>query len=145
MATAADIIKGALKRLQVIEGENPIEANEMADGLEDLNDFGSSHEDGFLALGFVPVANSADVINIPTGAVGYFKDALAFYIAGQYGAPIPQSLIVSYDRTRAAALNAYQGPIEVEYPETLPIGSGNECNSITNTERFFPLNSDQNF
>jgi len=145
MTTAADIIKGSLRRLQVIEDETPIEASEIQDGLEDLNDFGSAHEVGFLALGFAPVENTGDTINIPRGAVAYFKDALAIYIAGQYGAPVSQSLIISHEKTKSAALNAYQQPIDVEFPDTLPIGSGNECDLITTDQRFFKPNNKENF
>lgn len=145
MTTAADVIKGALRRLQVIEDETPIEDSEIEDGLEDLNDFGSNHEVGFLALGFVPVAIPADTINIPRGAVGYFKDALALYIAGQYGAPIPQTLAISAQMTKTAALNAFQVPIDVQYPDTLPVGSANECDSIIDDEHFFPTNLNKNF
>ena len=64
MATGADVIKGALRRLQVIEDETPIEPSEINDGLEDLNDWGSAHEVGFLELGFVPLDQPADTINI---------------------------------------------------------------------------------
>jgi len=145
MTTAADIIKGSLRRLQVIESETPIEASEIEDGLEDLNDFGSSHETGFLALGFSPVANTADLINIPRPAVGYFKDALALYIAGQYGTPVPQTLVISAQMTQERALNAYQIPIDVEYPDTLPIGSGNECDLLTTNQKFFKSNNKENF
>ena len=145
MATAADIIKGALRRLQVIGSETPIEADEIQDGLEDLNDFGSSHEDGYLALGFVNMSNTADTINIPIGAVGYFKDALALYIAGQYGAPVSQSLIMAHDKSKSAALNAYQPVINVEFPDTLPMGSGNNCDLITSDQKFFTPNSTENF
>ena len=145
MTTAADIIKGALRRLQTIEDETPIEPSEIADGLEDLNDWGSAHEVGFLQLGFVPVDNSADTINIPRGAVGYFKDHLALYMAGQYGAPVPQTLMLSSDFTRKAALSAFQPVIDVNYPDSLPIGSGNECDSIIDSEHFFPSNPDKNF
>ena len=145
MATAADIIKGSLRRLQVIEDETPIEPSEIQDGLEDLNDFGSSHEVGFLALGFAPVENTGDTVNIPRGAVGYFKDALAIYMAGQYGAPIPQTLITSAQMTKSAALNAFQVPIDVAFPDTLPIGSGNECDLISEDQRFFAPNNKENF
>lgn len=145
MATAADIIKGALRRLQVIEDETPIEASEIQDGLEDLNDWGSAHEVGFLALGFSPVENAADTVNIPREAVGYFKDALALYIAGQYGTPVPQTLVISAQMTKSAALNAFQQPIDVEYPDTLPIGSGNECDLITTDQKFFRPNNKENF
>jgi hypothetical protein len=145
MTTAADVIKGALRRLQVLGSETPIEADEIEDGLEDLNDFGSGHEDGFLSLGFARVANPADEINIPASAVGYFKNSLALYIAGQYGAPIPQSLILSHSNSQSAVLNAYQSIINVEFPDTLPIGSGNYCDLIIEDQEFFSANSDRNF
>lgn len=145
MATGADVIKGALRRLQVIEDETPIEPSEINDGLEDLNDFGSAHEVGFLELGFVPLDKPADTINIPFQVLGYFKDQLALYIAGQYGAPVPQTLVLSADRTMQMALNAFQRPIDVDFPDTLPVGSANECDSIINDDHFFPTNPDQNF
>lgn len=145
MATAADIIKGALRRLQVIEDETPIEASEINDGLEDLNDWGSAHEVGFLQLGFSPVQNTGDTVNIPREAAGYFKDHLALYIAGQYGTPIPGTLVDSASKTMTWALNAFQRPIDVEYPDTLPIGAGNQCDLITEDQRFFNPNSKENF
>jgi hypothetical protein len=145
MATAADIIKGALRRLQVIGSETPIEADEIQDGLEDLNDFGSSHEVGFLQLGFSSLSSQSDSVSIPEGAIGYFKDALALYIAGQYGAPIPQSLVMSHEKTKAAALNAFQPVINVEFPDTLPIGSGNNCDLNIEDQRYFTPNSTENF
>lgn len=145
MATGADVIKGALRRLQVIEDETPIEASEINDGLEDLNDWGSAHEVGFLELGFVPLDQPADTINIPFQALGYFKDQLALYMAGQYGAPIPQSLVLSADKTLKYALNAFQRPTDVAYPDTLPIGSGNECDFEDFDRRFFEQNQNENF
>lgn len=145
MATAADIIKGALRKLQVIASETPIEDDEIADGLEDLNDWGSSQEVGFLALGFCPLENTADEVNIPREAVGYFKDNLAIYIAGQYGTPIPQSTVISAEKTMIEVLNAFQGPINVQFPDTLPVGSGNECDLIDQDQRFFNQNRPENF
>ena len=145
MATAADIIKGALRRLQIVGSESPIQDDEIIDGLEDLNDWGSAHEAGFLQLGFSPVENTADVISIPIQTVGYFKDHLALYIAGQYGAPVPQTLILSARDSKNRALNAFAPVIDVEFPDTLPIGSGNQCDLIIRDQRFFKPNSTENF
>ena len=145
MATAATIIKGALRRIQIVGSESPIEDDEIVDGLEDLNDWGSAHEAGFLQLGFSSVTNTGDTVNIPIEAVGYFKDHLALYMAGQYGAPISQTLMMSAQDSKARALNAFAPVINVEFPDTLPIGSGNECDLITEDQRFFSPNSDQNF
>lgn len=145
MATAADIVVGALRRLQIAGSESPIEDDEITDGVEDLNDWGAAHEAGFLQLGFTPVSVPADQVSIPVETVGYFKDHLALYIAGQYGAPVPQTLLLSAKDSKNRALNAFAPVINAEFPDTLPVGSANECNPTINPEHFFPPNSDQNF
>ncbi len=145
MTTAADIIKGSLRRLQVIEDETPIEASEIQDGLEDLNDWASALEVGKIQLGFIPVENTADTVNIPREAVGMYKDNLAIYIAGQYGAPIPGTLSLSADKSMNQVLTAFSPPINPELPDTLPIGDGNECDLITEDQRFFSPNNIENF
>ena len=145
MATAADIVKGALKRLQIVGSESPIENDEIVDGLGDLNDWGAAHEAGFLQLGFSPVSLPADIVDIPVQAVGYFKDHLALYIAGQYGAPVPQTLMLAARDSKIRALTTFAPVIDVAFPDTLPLGSANECNTTINPEHFFPSNADQNF
>ena len=145
MTTAADIIKGALRRIQVIASETPIEADEIQDGLEDLNDFGSQTETGFIALGFIPMSSAADTINIPLEANGFYKDHLAIYLAGQYGAPVPQTLLASAELSKAMVLNTFQGPIDVEFPDTLPLGTGNTCDNTFENQKFFKPNNSENF
>jgi hypothetical protein len=34
---------------------------------------------------------------------------------------------------------------DVEYPDTLPVGSGNSCSFYTTDRRFFPTNEQDNF
>jgi len=145
MATASDIIQGALRRIQVISAETPIEADEIQDGLEDLNDWASALEVGTIALGFVPLAETGDIINIPREAEGMYKDNLAIYMGGQYGAPIPQSLVISASKSMNAVLNAFQRPINPSLPDTLPIGSGNQCYDNIDDRRFFNQNQKENF
>lgn len=145
MTTAAEIIKGALRRLQILGSEADIESAEIADGLEDLNDWASALESGKVRLGFTRVANSGDTINIPAEAVGMYKDNLAVYIAGQYGAPIQQSLILSAENSMVSVLNAFAPVILVKFPDTLPIGSGNECDLDYQDQRFFEQNESDNF
>jgi len=145
MTTAADIIKGALRRLQVIGSETAIEDDEISDGLEDLNDWAIAIEHGKVALGFVPVELSSDTVNIPREAVGMYKDNLALYMAGQYGAPIPQTLAASASDSMTLVLNMFQRSIDVAYPDTLPIGSGNECELLTRDNRFFDFTDKENF
>ncbi len=144
MTTAADIIRGALRRLQVNGSETPIEDDEIADGLEDLNDWANQLESSTLPLGFIPAVVPADDINIPKQAVGMYKDNLAIYMAGQYGAPLAQSLIKSASDSMNAALIMFQKTISVQYPDTLPVGTGNHCDSVFD-EKFFTVNEPENF
>lgn len=145
MTTAADIVKGSLRLLQVIGSETPIEADEIADGIEDLNDWASALETGYIALGFTPVVNSGDTVNIPRQAVGMYKTNLAIYIAGQYGMPISQSLVKSAQDSMSMVLNTFQGVIIPQLPDTLPIGDGNVCNDYDEGQRFFNPNQQANF
>ena len=145
MATAADIIRGALRKIQTLGSESPIEPDEITDGLEDLNDWASALEASKLQLGFSPVANPADTVNIPSQCVGMYKNNLAMYIAGEYGAPITQTLAQAARDSMNQALISFAPVIEVEFPDTLPIGSGNECDLITRDQRFFKPNSTENF
>ncbi len=145
MTTAADIIKGSLRRLQIIGSETTIEPDEISDGLEDLNDWAIGIEHGKIALGFAPVNLSSDTVNIPREAVGMYKDNLAIYMGGQYGTPISQSLAKSAEDSMALVLNMFQGSIDVAYPDTLPIGTGNECDLLVEDQRFFNNNNEDNF
>jgi len=145
MTTAADIIKGALRKSGIRAAETDIEPDEIADGLEDLNDWASLSETATIALGFTPVKDSGDPINIPLEAVGYFKTNLALYIASDYGAPIAQTLVKAADDSLKAVLNTFQIPIDVQFPDTLPVGSGNECFDSFNNQKFFDNNKKENF
>ena len=145
MATAADIIKAALRKIQILGSESPIEAEEIADARSDLNDWGSELEASTLQLGFSPVSLPADTVNIPAQTVGMYKNNLAIYLAGEYGAPVTQTLAKSARDSMDRALIAFAPVIDVEFPDTLPIGSGNECDLITRDQRFFKPNSTENF
>lgn len=145
MATAADIIKGALRKLGVRESESPIEASELADGLEDLNDWASSLEQSTIALGFTPLSSPADTVTIPREAVSMYKLNLALYMAADYSAPIPQTLAQSASDSMKEVLRIFQKPIHVDYPNTLPIGLGNECDYVTVDQKFFREDQSENF
>ena len=145
MTTAADIIKGSLRLLQVIGSETAIEADEIQDGIEDLNDWASALESGYISLGFTPVVNSGDTVNIPRQAVGMYKTNLALYIAGQYGMPVSQTLFKSAQDSMSMVLNTFQQVIVPNLPDTLPMGDGNECGEVNENQKFFPSNNAANF
>lgn len=140
MATASDIIKGALRKLGVRASETEIEDFEIEDGLEDLNDLGASHRL------FAPVANPSDTIRVPRGLDGPLKLALAQKIAPDY------SDIEISPRLERAFADAWDdiwritnGTIEVKFPNTVPLGSGNDDSYYLWDDVFFREQENLNF
>ena len=144
MTTSLDIIKGALKHLGVNAAETPIEAVEAQDGLDDLNDMGAEWEESGFRVGFVPTDNVNADITLPRSAHAAFKAGLAVRLAPQYGKQISTALAGVVIETKANLAKFSLGPLDVEFPDTLPVGSGNHCDDLIDN-RFFPNNQDRNF
>ena len=145
MATGTDIITGALRRAKIVSAEIPIEASDLANGLEDLNDWASLLEVSDIALGFTPLSAATDTVNIPIEAVAMYKCNLAVYMLAQYGLPADVLLLNDANTTMKAVLNAFAPTLDVDFPDTLPTGSGNQTQLSGNDQRFFPNNQDTNF
>ena len=140
MATASDIIKGALRKLGVRESESAISDSEMADGLEDLNDLGSSKKL------FSPVANTSDTIRVPRELEGALKLVLAEKLLPDYS---DVQLTPVLQKSFADAWNDIwritNGTIEVNFPNTLPLGSGNDDSYYLWDDIFFRESESLNF
>ena len=140
MATASDIIKGALRKLGVRESESAISDSEMADGLEDLNDLGSSNNL------FAPVANVSDTIRIPRGLDGALKLALAEKLLPDYSdIQLTPVLAKSFNGAWNDIWRITNGTIEVNFPNTLPLGSGNDDSYYLWNDSFFSESDKLNF
>ena len=143
MATGTDIIEGALRKLKVISPEIPMESHYSDNGLVDLNDFGLLLETS-LPLGFTALSSASSAVNIPVEAVGMYKSNLAIYLAPQYGKTLDPLLLKEAGDSKKAVLRAFQQTLEVDFPDSLPMGSGNSGLAYDEQE-FFPANKDVNF
>lgn len=140
MATASDIIKGALRKLGVRESESAISDSEMADGLEDLNDLGSANKL------FAPVANVSDTIRIPRGLDGALKLVLAEKLLPDYSdIQLTPVLAKSFNGAWNEIWRITNGTIEVNFPNTLPLGSGNDDSYYLWDDVFFRESEKLNF
>ena len=140
MATASDIIKGALRKLGVRESESAISDSEMADGLEDLNDLGASNNL------FAPVANVSDTIRVPRGLDGALKLALAEKLLTDYAdIQLTPVLAKSFNGAWNEIWRITNGTIEVNFPNTLPLGSGNDDSYYLWDDSFFSESEKLNF
>jgi hypothetical protein len=143
MATGADIVNGALRKLGVKPSDSAITGQEMLDGIESMNDMLIEWENSGIVMGFAPIADSADTVRVPRGTESTIKAALAGRLASDYSKQPSASLLGEISASFDNMLRITQKPLNVEFPDTLPSGSGNEC---TDTDtRFFPINNEENF
>lgn len=120
-----EIVIDALETLIVQASEAPIEQSEAAAAIRALNDMMTQWEAIGINLGYTIVADMADVITVPLGAVLGIKSNLALYLAPKYNVQ-PTALMLKN------ASDSYQAVIDIstelassEYPGNLPQGTGN--------------------
>lgn len=142
MATALDIINGALNHIGVKSSENDISDADAADSLIALNDMGEEIEE-VLQIGFKSVLLLADEVTIPRSAVGPFKALLAIKLLPAYGKEITAAIASLATSANTSLINASVHIGAIDYPSTLPLGSGNRSNGIN--EQFFPQKDSSNF
>lgn len=143
MATASHIITRALTRLGIRASETSLQADEIQDGLDLLNDLLSNWE-ALYSLGFSPVQGVADEVRVPRNANMAIIDSLAIAMAPEYSRPVSPALIGSAQMSLKNMLAARLDLTNVDMPSTLPLGSGNQCDD-GDDRRFFSEQDEVNF
>lgn len=142
---ALEVITGALRLLGVRAAESPITDAEAQDGLESLNDMLNEWEQDGISLGFESVDDVDDDLYIDDAYAGAIKANLAVYIAPEYNRLVSDALAFRAKKGKRAARSSI--PLECrDYPDSLPVGSGNEYNyspdgdapGNVNNGRFYP-------
>lgn len=135
--TASEIIRDALQEINVQAAEQPIQPNEFASAVRYLNRMMTAWEAKGIALGYTIVSSPADEITVPDGAIEGVILNLAIKLAPQFDMPVSMDL-------RQNAKDAYQSVLKLsitqplsQYPSTLPIGSGNEGDSLDSLQHFY--------
>lgn len=145
MATAESFIVRAFSKAGIKTAETSLEASEIEDGLDQLNDMLSSWEFSGIQLGFEPVMDKDSEIRVPRFAHAAIKSNLAVALGPEYSQSPKPVLLAEAALTKSELLNAIIKIGPVEYPSTLPIGSGNTCSDYILDNRFYPENSKENF
>ena len=143
MATAREYITRALAKLGVKAAESSIEASELTDGIETLNDMLTEWEGSGILLGFEPVASGDDEIRAPRLAQAAIKSNLAIRLAPDYSRPVSAELAAEARGATKSMLRAIVKIGDVAYPSTLPTGSGNK--TLLDDDDFFDANKTENF
>ena len=145
MASGADIVNGALRKLGINPSDSTITGQEMLDGIESLNDMLIEWENSGIVLGFSPIADPADIVRIPRGTENAVKANLSGRMASDYSKQLSPALIAEISASTDNMLRIISKPLDVEFPDTLPLGAGNQCIDINEDQRFFPVNNKENF
>lgn len=145
MATMLEVVQDALEDLGVKTAEIELTNDELQSGIRRANDMLAEWADIGLTPGYSPVYAGSDTLNVDANAVGAIKSSLAILLAPSYQRVVSPALaaIAAEKMRRLENSTSFIG--EVAYPDTLPLGSGNECGGFYEDPRFFPANKKENF
>lgn len=144
MATAQHIIERAFAKIGVKATETPIEASEMQDGLDCLNDLLSEWDSTGALKGVSPVKLVSDTVEAPRYADGALKSYLAIKLANEYNRSIQPGMLADAQSSYNNMVIAESDNEKGVFPSTLPMGSGNR-DGINYYDDFFPGKSKDNF
>ena len=137
--TAESVIKDALIEIVVLGAEAPLEPVDAQGAVRYLNRMMAAFDAEGIDLGYTEVTTLASPITVALGAVEGMVFNLAKRLWTQYadGQPVPGDLLLKardgLESMRAVAVSFGA----TEFPNTLPIGSGNQTETFTN-QRFYP-------
>lgn len=138
---ASYYVKKALQKLLVQASEQEIEASEAQDTIDAMNDFFLELDSAGVPLGYTEISNLGEYVTIPDYARRMAIYNLAVNLGPEYDAPVPMELaLIAEESMRAVELIVIQPPIAV-YPDTLPVGAGNDCGG-NYSETFYPGDTD---
>ena len=145
MVTMREVVEDAAEEIGAKTAEIPLEDDELQSGLRRCNDMLTEWDDIGIISGYNPVSNGDDVLEVDRNAVAAIKYNLAIRMAPSFRKVVSAALgqIASSTLSRLEASGAFIG--QVAYPDSLPMGSGNECPGLDTDRRFFDANKIENF
>lgn len=130
MATAGELVTQILNQINVRQSEAPIQADEAQDTIFMLNSYMLAQSANGINLGYTQVSDLGDEITVPDGAILGIVANVAILMASTFDVQVSQSLVaqakIGLDAMRKIGVSMSQA----EYPSELPIGSGNEGDSV---------------
>ncbi len=145
MATGSDVINRAYALNKIRASSTAISPAQLESGLDLLNDMLSLWEQSGIRLGFTRIKDATDPLRVPEYSLGAIKSSLAVFTAAEFGIPISESLSTMAVVMKGELLRALPNNLEVNFPSTLPTGSGNECEADFFDDRFFPADEQTNY
>lgn len=145
MTTMREVVQDAFEEIGVKKAEVELTNDELQSGIRRANDLFTSWSDIGYIKGYNPVSNGDDIIELDVSAIGAGKYNLATRLAPSYQKVVTVELATIAADTFTTMINANVFIPDVAFPDTLPLGSGNECADSHLTDRFFNENKKENF
>jgi len=140
-----EVVEDAFEEIGVKTAEEALESDELQSGIRRCNDMLTEWDDLGIIVGYNPVLNGDDTLEVDRNAISAIKLKLAIKLAPSYQKPVTvilaQNAAESFGRLEASSSNIG----EIAYPDSLPLGSGNQCPSTNIDRRFFNNNKTDNF
>lgn len=137
MATAAQVVRAILQKILVQEAEADLEPDEAADTVFAMNNYMTELDANGVQLGYTVITNLSQPITIPDGAINGLINNVAILVAPDFDGTITQAIISQARKGLKVMTNLGLNLQPAEFPDTLPIGSGNEFDDF-NFEHFYP-------
>ena len=145
MTTMREVVEDAFEEIGVKTAEVALTDDELQSGIRRCNDMLTEWDDIGIIVGYTPVLNGDDEIKVDRSAVRAIKKNLAIDLAPSYQKVIGNVLAAVASGTLEVLMASSANIGEVAYPDSLPLGSGNQCSSNDTDRRFFPNNDTDNF
>ena len=145
MTTASKIIKAGFRKATINAGAKPLSAQETADALEILNNIIIEWN----SLGILVGIDTVTSLDTDLFEPRYATKALKYAVGGEICIEFGKQITPGFGAVASAAYNTMltvsQPAQDVEYPDTMPLGSGNDQGWDDYDYSFFPANTVNNF
>ena len=135
--TAGEIVRDALTELTIQAQEQSIPAVDINTGIRYLNNMMTMLDADGCKLGYTIVDSPNDVVTVPAGAIVGIKFNLAMMLANGFDVDVGRELATFARDGKRIMYKLGVNLNKMNFPSTLPIGSGNEGNAELYEEQHF--------
>lgn len=140
MATAAKVVERILNIIIVQASEQPVLSPDFEATIDTMNDLLTEWGAVGINLGYTIVSGPSDEITVPDASLGAIKSNVAMRLGVEYDFLLTPAMAEYAATSFQNLLNQTITVGDASFPDTLPIGAGNEC---LGTQRFFPTPEDE--
>lgn len=126
--TASSVINDILQEIFVQANEQQVQAVDYQTAQRYMNRFMAQLDADGVKLGYTVVSNPSDPITVPAGAINGIIYNVAMQLSNSYDIDVSPSLVANAQSSMETMRKLGVSIPKMNYPSTLPIGSGNEDN-----------------